>query len=162
MLIVLTLDDPQLIETVAPQFIQMLQRFPSEMHAGKIFVASSQTVDVSRFAGAEFYVRQASPVPRKMVQPPVDLNKPVENPALSTALDAFVGNRCPETEQELFRQLQSAVFLVPLADGIKMTPGAEPGTGTIEAGSLIKIIECTDSNGANHLPLFTDWLAIQA
>lgn len=161
--IVLTVDEPNQMEVAAPRFIQMLQQFPPEMHAGRIFVASSQSLDVSRFAGAEFYVRQAEPFARASVQPPVDLDKPVENPALSAALDGYVDNRCPETEQELFRQLRSAVFLVPmLADDMKMTPGPEPGVGAIEKDSTIKIFACADSSGADHLPLFTDWSAIQA
>jgi hypothetical protein len=160
--VVLAVDDPRQMEAAAPRFIQMLQQFPSEMHVGKIFVASSETVDVSRFAGAEFYVRQWEPFARASVQPPVDLDKPVENPALSAALDGYVSNRCSESEQELFRQLRSAVFLVPmLADEMKMTPGVEPGVGTIEKDSTIKIFACADGSGAEHLPLFTDWSAIQ-
>jgi hypothetical protein len=161
--IVLSVDQPQQMEQAAPRFIEMLQQFPSEMHAGKIFVASSQTVDVSRFSGAEFYVRQAEPHARATVQPPVDLDKPVENPALSAALDGYVINPSTDTQQELFRQLRNAVFLVPmLADEMQMTPGAEPGVGTIEKDSVIKIFACADSSGASHLPLFTDWPAIQS
>jgi hypothetical protein len=49
-----------------------------------------------------------------------------------------------------------------LADEMKMTPGTEPGVSTIEKDSLIKIFACADSSGADHLPLFTDWSAIQA
>lgn len=161
--IVLTVDEQRQMEAVAPRFIQMLQRFPPEMHADKIFVASSKTLDVSRYAGAEFYVRPAEPDAGVSVKPPVDLNRPVENPALSAALDGFVSNQCPETEQELFRQLRSAVFLVPmLTDEMKTTPGPEAGVVTIEKESILKILGCTDSSGANHLPLFTDWPAIQA
>jgi hypothetical protein len=161
--IVLAVDEPNQMEVAAPRFIEMLQQFPPEMHVGKIFVASAQTVDVSRFVGTEFYVRQTEPFARSSVQPPIDLDKPVENPALSAALDGYVNNRCSETEQELFLQLRSAVFLVPmLADEMKMTPGTEPGVSTIEKDSLIKIFACADSSGADHLPLFTDWSAIQA
>lgn len=161
--IVLTVDEPHQMEVTAPRFIEMLQQFPPEMHAGKIFVASSQTMDVSRFAGNEFYVRQTEPFARASVQPPVDLDKPVENPALSAALDSYVSNRCAETEQELFRQLRSAIFLVPmLGDEMQVKPEPEPGVLTIKKDSVIKIFACADSSGADHLPLFTDWSAIQA
>jgi hypothetical protein len=161
--IVLTVDEPRQMEVAAPRFIAMLEQFPPEVHAGKIFVTSSQSFDVSRYAGAEFYVRQAEPHARASVQPPVDLDKPVENPALSAALNGYTSNRSPEAEQELFRQLRGAVFLVPiLADEMKMAPGSEPGVGTIEKDSTIKIFACADRDGADHLPLFTDWSAIQA
>ena len=161
--IVLTVDEPRQMESAAPRFIRMLQQFPLEMHAGKIFVASSQTLDVRRFAGAEFYLRPSEPASGTSVQPPVDLNKPVENPALSAALDGYVSSRSSEAEQELFRQLRSAVFLVPMLDDeMTMTPGAKTGSATIEKDSIIKILACPDSSGEDHLPLFTDWPAIQA
>ena len=49
-----------------------------------------------------------------------------------------------------------------LADEMKMMPGSKPGVGTIEKDSTIKIFACADRDGADHLPLFTDWPAIQA
>jgi hypothetical protein len=158
--IALTVDDEtHQMEAVARRFIGMLERFPEQ--AGKIFVLSSRNF-VSRYAGTEFYARQAQPPRSASVQPPVDLNKPVENLALSAALTDYIGNRCPQTEQALVCQLQTAVFLVPmLADQMQVTPGDEPGSSTIEKDSLVKIFACTDRDGANHLPLFTDWSAIR-
>lgn len=160
--IVLVLDDPSQMNAVAPRFIAMLERFPPEMHAGRIFVTSSQTFDTSRYSGAEFYVRSVQSHPRTSVQPPVDLDKPVENPELSKALNVYINNQCSESEQELLAQLRGAVFLVPmLADEMKMSQGPEPGVATIEKDSLLKVFACTDRDGAHHLPLFTDRPAVQ-
>jgi hypothetical protein len=96
-------------------------------------------------------------------KPPVDLNKPVENPELSLAMMAFSRSRNAQTEQELTLRLRSAVFLVPIiTDEMRTTPGSEPGSATIEQGSLIKMLSCIDGTGAQHLPLFTDWPSIRA
>jgi hypothetical protein len=97
------------------------------------------------------------------VVPPVDLNKPVENPNLVAALKEFEANRSEESQQELFRQLACANFLVPFfSDDVRITPGTNPGQAVFEKDSLLKIPSCTDREGQNYLPLFTDWPAIQA
>jgi hypothetical protein len=114
-------------------------------------------------AGAGLYARQAGPEGKASALPPVDLKQPVENPLLSAALDRFINSHSPEAERELFRQLRSAVFLVPMpAGGMEMTPGGEPGAGTMAKGSTLMFFACADRKGADHLPLFTDWPAIRA
>lgn len=96
-------------------------------------------------------------------KPPDDINKPVENPELSSAMTEFNRSRNAQTEQELTRQLRRAVFLVPIVtDEMHTTPGSRPGSVTIERGSLIKMVSYIDGTGAAHLPLFTDWPAIRA
>ena len=95
--------------------------------------------------------------------PPVDVQQPVENPELCSALQQFVTSRDARAEQELAHQLRRAVFLVPmLADELRVADGAEPGSKVLEPGSRVKLISCVDGAGAQHLPLFTDWAAIRA
>jgi hypothetical protein len=100
---------------------------------------------------------------QRSMKAPVDLNKPIENPKLSAAIDEFAEDHNEKTEQELTRQLRSAMFLVPmLTDEMHTTAGADTGDVTIEKGSVIKMLSCIDDAGAEHLPLFTDWPAIRA
>ena len=94
---------------------------------------------------------------------PVDVTKPVTNPELSAAMMRLSQSDCPETQEEVARQLQCATFLVPaLMDEMQMAPGGEPGRVTFQEGSVIKMLSCTDAAGAVYLPLFTDWAAIRA
>jgi hypothetical protein len=99
------------------------------------------------------------PSPEK---PPVDLNKPVENPRLVAAMHAFSQSRTPATQEMLTQALRTAIFLVPiLTDEMHSTPSDDNGQMTIQAGSRIKIITCFDDAGGNHLALFTDWPSIR-
>ncbi len=47
-------------------------------------------------------------------------------------------------------------------DEMQTTSGSKAGQITIEKDSLLKIPACADRDGKDHLPLFTDWPAIQA
>jgi hypothetical protein len=162
--IALTVDDePSQMEIVANRFLAMLQlQFTAQ--ADKTFVMSSKSF-VQRYAGYEFYARtETSPVIEEpTIIPPVDLNKPVENPNLVVALKEFETNRSEEAQQELFRQLACANYLVPFfPDEMQTTPSSKSGQVNIEKDSLLKIPACADRDGKDHLPLFTDWPAIQA
>jgi hypothetical protein len=151
-------DEAQQMEVVANRFLEMLkQKFPAT--ADKTFVMPSSQPLFQRFVGFEFYVRTEEPT----IVPPVDLNKPVENPNLVVALKEFETKRSEQSQQELFRQLASANFLVAFfPDEMQTTPGSKAGQLTIEKDSLLKIPACADRDGKDHLPLFTDWPAIQA
>ncbi|HEY3899917.1 MAG TPA: SseB family protein [Chthoniobacter sp.] len=107
-----------------------------------------------------FKKRPPEPKPSE-VKPPVDLNTPVENPAVVAAILSFAADRTPATQDALTRALRAANFLVPiLTDEMHTTPSGE-GKTTIQAGSRIKILTCSDAAGAVHLPLFTDWPSIR-
>jgi hypothetical protein len=155
----LVLDDETLqLEVVANRFLGMLQQdFPAL--ADKTFVMPSSQPLFQRYAGFEFYVRtEGSPV-----VPPVDLNTPVENPNLVAVLNEFEANRSEQSQQELFRQLASAIYLVPFfPDEMQTKPSLKLGQVTIEKDSIIKIPACADHDGKDYLPLFTDCAAIQA
>lgn len=98
----------------------------------------------------------------KPVVPPVDLNKPVENPHLKKAINAFKANRSLKTQDELGKQLNSGNYLVAiLADEMKTTPSETEGQATVEKGSLIKFLNCFNEEGECFLPAFTDWEEIR-
>lgn len=151
-------DEASQLDDVANRFLGMLrQKFPSVADKTNI-MPSSQSL-FQRYIGHEFYIRTNEPT----VIPPVDLNKPVENPNLLAALKEFETHHSEQAQQELFRQLANANFLVPFfADEMQTTPSQAPGQMVIEKGSLLKIPSCADRDGKDHLPLFTDWPAIQA
>ena len=96
------------------------------------------------------------------VVPPVDLNKPVENPQLKKAINAFKANQILKTQDDLGRQLNSANYLIAiLADEMKTTLGETEGQATIEKGSLIKFLNCFNEEDECFLPAFTDWEEIR-
>ena len=100
--------------------------------------------------------------PLASVVPPVNLNQPVENPALISALKHSSTDHSTKARGQLFQAVQGAIYLVAiLTDEMKTTPNPdEPGRMTIGQGSTIKFI--TASKGGKHyLPLFTDWPAIR-
>lgn len=93
---------------------------------------------------------------------PVDLNKPVENPALVRALERAAREKSSAAKEALRVELQKAVYLAAiLSDEIKTTPGKTPGSVVINEGSVIKFIGY-EKTGKNYLPLFSDWNAITA
>ncbi len=151
-------DEASQMENVANRFLQLLQeQFP--VLADKTLVMPTSQPLFQRYAGFEFYVRTKNPT---VVVPPVDLNKPVKNPNLVAALAAYAADPSEPSQRELFRQLNLANFLVPFFDDeFRTTPGSKTGQMTIEKDSLLKIPSCEDRDGKNHLPLFTDWEAIQ-
>ena len=103
-----------------------------------------------------------TPIDDKVI-PPVDLNKPVENPQLKDAFASYEKTQDPATQAELARQLNSANFLVTiLADEMKTIPAEEKGQVTITEGSIIKLLHCANSDNEMFLPAFTDWQEIRA
>lgn len=93
--------------------------------------------------------------------PPVDLNKPVENPRLVAAIERLLTDQSVQAKDALLVELNRANFLaVIFTDEMHSTPPDENGHVTIKEKSLIKVLSTTDSNGNVYLPLFTDWNAI--
>ena len=98
------------------------------------------------------------------VKPPVDLNKPVENPELVRAIDAFMTHQTEQTQRNLEIELRKATYLLPfLADNEfhASEPDSE-GQAVIEKDSLMKILLTSDAQDNPLLPLFTDWGQIGA
>jgi hypothetical protein len=92
----------------------------------------------------------------------VDVNKPVENPALVRALERAAREKSNAAKDALLVEVRKATYLAAiLSDELKTTPSKTPGNVTIEAGSLIKFIGY-EKDGKNYLPLFTDWSAVRA
>ncbi|MCG8405817.1 MAG: SseB family protein [Phycisphaerales bacterium] len=96
--------------------------------------------------------------PRNSITPPVDLDTPVTNPELVKAVDVFAVEQGPEQLEALLTALTQAVFLIAtLMDEAKFAINKDQGSGTMEKGSRIKILEVEGPNGERVLPLFTDW-----
>ena len=104
------------------------------------------------------------PASQDEAKAPVDLNKPVENPELVAALDAYTRNPSPGARTALTAQLNKGIYLLPiLTDQAKITRSeSDPGQATFEEDSLIKILTATDADGNAILPLFTDWPSIRS
>ncbi|MDQ3813304.1 MAG: SseB family protein [Armatimonadota bacterium] len=93
---------------------------------------------------------------------PVNLDKPVENPQLRTAVEQHAQAPTTQTGLELIAQLNQANYLVAyFPDEVKTTPGKTPGHVQIEEGNLFKMPSCI-ADGNDYLPLFTDWDQIKA
>lgn len=94
-------------------------------------------------------------------EPPVDLNKPVENPRLLAALAAFEKNQGNETRQTLWKELKSAVYLIPVrADKLATTPPDKSGKMAVTEDSPISFFISADTDGNPFLPVFSDWQEI--
>ena len=94
-------------------------------------------------------------------EPPVDLNKPVENPRLVAALGAFEKNQGDDTRRTLWKELKSAVYLIPVrVDKLATTPSDKSGKMTVTEDSPISFFVSADKAGNPFLPIFTDWQEI--
>jgi hypothetical protein len=91
----------------------------------------------------------------------IDVSKPIENPALLAAFRRHIEERTEETAVDLGKALNAAVYLIPIiADEMRTTPSGS-GKVTVEAGSLIKFMNCLNEKGEPFLPAFTDWNEIR-
>lgn len=95
------------------------------------------------------------------VTPPIDINKPVENPALVAAIDRLASEQSEAAKNNLLAELNKAVYLVAIfTDEMHTTEPDEHGQVTVKKDSLIKVLNTSDEAGNTYLPLFTDWKAI--
>jgi len=107
--------------------------------------------------------RRRKDTDRPLVVPPVDLDVPVTNSLLKTALAERMQGFSPEKERSLVHALATANYLVViLTDEMKVTPASVPGQATIGAGSRIKFLCCSNAKNESILPAFTDWDEIKA
>jgi hypothetical protein len=91
-----------------------------------------------------------------------ETNKPVENPKLRAAMDAYLKSKNLSTETDLGLQLNSAIFLVVIiSDEMHTTPVDLKGHTTITKGSLLKFPYCYSKENDPFLPVFTDWKEIR-
>lgn len=109
-----------------------------------------------------FLQKKASPPPAEAkATPPVDLDKPVENPALVAQMIRARQSRTPADLQLTLQMLRNAVFLMATQFS---HPDGDPAIrdGTVRAGSVIKIhtVLLPDDRGA--LAIFTDWPSLRA
>ncbi len=96
------------------------------------------------------------------IGPPVDLNTPVENPALVAALARVAAENTDDAKDALLAEIQQANYLAAmLTEGLSRSAGDQPGQVTIEQGSKLGVL-CAESEGRNFLVLFSDWAAIKA
>ncbi len=104
----------------------------------------------------------ASPVANaQTVKSPVDLNQPVENPALVAAMDRVAREPSDSSKDALLKELQQANYLAAmLTDGMKTSTNSL-GQVTIEKGSKFGVLTA-GKDGKNFLVLFTDWRALRA
>lgn len=92
---------------------------------------------------------------------PVDLNKPVKNPALVKVISAMQKNPSSENQERLFAELNSAVFLLATFKGGMKIEKNENGDTVIKKGSLLQFISTEDEDGSPILLAFTDWNGIR-
>lgn len=98
------------------------------------------------------------------VEPPVDLNRPIENPELVKAIDAFMTHNSEQTRRDVDIELRRAVYLLPFLadDDFHASEPDSEGQAVIEKDSLMKILLASDAQDNPLLPLFTDWMQIGA
>lgn len=87
----------------------------------------------------------------------VQVNKPVENPALEAAIFRHRAEKTEDSSIEVGRALNTASYLVPVITDKIVASKKEDQLITIEAGSVIKFMVCENTNGQRFLPAFTSW-----
>ena len=95
-------------------------------------------------------------------QPPVDLNKPVTNPALVAAMKRLKTETSSAAKDAVLIELNRANYLVAIfSDEMHVSKPDSSGKVTIEKDSIIKVLNTSDEKGNIYLLLFTDWDAIR-
>jgi len=93
--------------------------------------------------------------------PPVDMDMPVTNPALTAAMAGLCEGGDQAAVEAVIRELNRAVYLVAILLDEASVTTTSPGQAIINKGSMLNVLQCTDSNDRPWLPLFTDWDAIR-
>lgn len=83
-----------------------------------------------------------------------EMEEPIENPGVLEAIAEMTKEPCVENESALTAELQCAVFLVPVFG--ESEPESSP-----EGGETVQLLACTNEEGAEYLPLFTDAEALK-
>ena len=92
----------------------------------------------------------------------MDVNKPVENPELVTAMENLQQNQNAETEKELFRCLKNANFLIVLQDKLEHDEPDEDGKITLKEKTTISFPMLSIAEDQQLHFGFTDWPSIYA
>ena len=92
---------------------------------------------------------------------PVDLNKPVTNPALVKVISVMQKNPSAKNQKRLLLELNNAVFLLATFKGGMKIEKNENGDTVIKKGSLIQFISTEDESGNPILLAYTDWDGIK-
>lgn len=103
------------------------------------------------------------PVSEHGITPPVDLDRPLENPELKAAIQACFSSPTPEHRRVMAVRLCRANYLVAsLVDegGLQINPST--GAAHLAGGSKIGFLSIADDAGKRYLPLFTDWDELRA
>jgi hypothetical protein len=98
---------------------------------------------------------------REPVTPPVDLDKPVENPELVAQMIRVGDSPTEEDARRTMQMLRDAVFL--MATQISHPDGRQPIIdGTMRSGTLINLhgVQLPDDRSA--LAVYTDWPSLRA
>ncbi len=115
---------------------------------------------ILRFATAFLFVLALN-ASAETVTPPVNLNKPIENPALVRAIDRVAKENSDAVRNQLQRELQHANYLAAvLQDGDK-SAGLKAGKTTLKKGTRLNVLTAQKA-GKHYLVLFTDWQALKA
>ena len=95
-------------------------------------------------------------------EPPVDLNKPVENPSLVLVLETLLKNPDDVTREKLDPELNRANYLVPIKNSeLHTSPPDKNGRSVTTEKSKFNIVVISSPEGKPFIPLFTDWNAIK-
>lgn len=105
--------------------------------------------------------KESQPPAEATVTPPVDLDKPVENPELVAQLIRARQSRTQADLQKTLHMLRNAVFLMATQfshpDG-----GPAIADGKVRKGSIIKIHTVLLRDDRSALAVFTDWPSLRA
>lgn len=95
--------------------------------------------------------------------PPVDIDKPIENPSLVSAISHLDASRPITAQSGVAQHLNAANYLIPiLRVQIPTTPKGADGSTIVTQATQIKILQARDPSGKPSLPIFTDWRALRA
>lgn len=90
----------------------------------------------------------------------IDINKPVSNPELVHAIEAFMAEQTQQNEQAMVALLKTAYFLMVFDGNLIHDPPDAEGRITIQAKSTLEFPMFSNSEGKPLHFAFTDWGAL--
>ena len=95
------------------------------------------------------------------VEPKLDLDKAVENPALVRAMDQLAKDNSEAARDQLVGELQHAEFLAAILPDDGKTPfDGPPGAKIVSKGTQFNVL-AAGKDGKSYLLLFTDWAQLR-
>lgn len=93
---------------------------------------------------------------------PIDVKVAVTNPSLVVAMNRLNTDQSNAAKNDLLLELNKSNYLAAIfSDEMNMSEPDDNGNREIEKGSLIKVLNTSDSEGNIYFLLFTDWCAIK-